>query len=128
MALRLRALTAEEARASKRLAQSRTGPVRRVERAQIIWRARHTLSVPAMARGLGVGAATVRLWLTRCHAAGLAGLADQPRSGRPATSPPAQVGAVVAAALAKPDERGRHSGPGRWIAWSSPCRRSRPSR
>ena len=106
MALRLRTLTDEEASAIKRLAQSRTEPVRRVERAQIIWRAHHGDRVPAIARGLGVGEATVRLWLTRFNAAGLAGLVDQPRSGRPATYTPEQVGTVVAAALVKPDDLG----------------------
>jgi len=106
MALRVRELTPEEAATVKRLAQSRTEPARLVERAPIIWRATQGQRVPAIAHSLDVAEATVRRWLTRFNAAGLEGLTDLPRSGRPATYPAEQVGAVLAAALAKPDDLG----------------------
>jgi hypothetical protein len=48
----------------------------------------------------------VRLWLKRFNAAGVDGLEDAPRSGRPATSTPEQVGAVIAAALTTPQHLG----------------------
>jgi transposase len=104
--LTLRPLTAEEAATIKRLAHSRTDPARAVERAQVIWRARQGARVPAIARALGVCEATVRTWLKRFNAAGLDGLADAARSGRPPTYTPAEVGAVVEASLTKPEELG----------------------
>jgi transposase len=51
---------------------------------------------------LGVCPATVRLWLNRFNRGGVQGLADRPRSGRPAVYSPEQVGQVVAASLTDP--------------------------
>jgi len=48
----------------------------------------------------------VRKWIKRFNAAGLAGLQDQPRSGRPATYTSEQVGEVIAVSLLKPDSLG----------------------
>ncbi len=62
--------------------------------------------VPAVAARLGVGADVVRTWLKRFNAEGLDGLRDRPRSGRPATYTPEQVGEVIAASLTKPDALG----------------------
>lgn len=104
--LTVRSLTDEEAERLERLARSRTAPARAVERAAMVWQAHQGARVPAIADRLGVCAATVRLWITRFNAAGLAGLADAPRSGRPATYPPEAVGELVAASLTKPDELG----------------------
>jgi transposase len=102
--LTLRPLTDEEARVIERLAHSRTDPVRTVERARIIWQARSGARVPALALSLGLCEATVRLWLTRFNADGVDGLADARRAGRPPTYSPAEVGAVIAASLTKPDD------------------------
>ena len=104
--LTLRPLTDEETRTIERLAHSRTASARAVERAQIVWRAHRGARVPAIARALGITEATVRLWLKRFDAGGLAGLADAPRSGRPPTYTPDEVGAVIAASLTKPDDLG----------------------
>lgn len=104
--LTLRPLTDEESRAIDRLAHSRTEPARAVERAQVVWRARSGARVPAIARALGITEATVRTWLKRFNAGGVAGLADAPRSGRPPVYGAAEVGEVVAASLTKPDELG----------------------
>jgi transposase len=104
--LTVRPLTSEEVARIERLAHSRTAPARAVERARIVWQASQGARVPAIARTLGVGAATVRLWLRRFNAAGLAGLADTPRPGRPATYTPEQVGEVVAASLTDPQDLG----------------------
>ena len=104
--LTLRSLTDEETRAIDRVAHSRTEPARAVERARIIWHARGGARVPAIATRLGLCEATVRLWLTRFNAAGVDGLADAPRIGRPPTYTPEEVGAVIAASLTKPDDLG----------------------
>ncbi|MDP2659538.1 MAG: helix-turn-helix domain-containing protein [Dehalococcoidia bacterium] len=104
--LRVRALTAEEAEQIKRLAQSRTAAARTVERAQMIWLARQGKTVPMIAQELQVGAETVRLWLKRFNAAGVQGLNDEPRVGRPATYTPEEIGEVIAASLTNPKSLG----------------------
>jgi transposase len=104
--LTVRPLTDEETRTIDRLAHSRTASARTVGRAQIVWRAAGGARVPAIARALGVTEATVRLWLKRFAAAGVDGLADAPRSGRPPVYRPEEVAEVVAASLTKPDELG----------------------
>jgi transposase len=103
MVLRLRDLTAEELAAIRRLAASRTAPARAVERARIIWLAHRGRPTPAIARELRLCGPTVRLWIHRFNAAGLAGLRDRPRRGRPPTYATERVGRVVALALSDPD-------------------------
>ncbi len=86
--LTLRPLTAEETQVITRLAHARTESARTVERAQIVWHAHQGERVPAIASAVGVCEATVRLWVTRFNAQGLAGLADAPGSGdRPSIRP-----------------------------------------
>jgi transposase len=104
--LQLRPMSAEEAEEIARLARARTAPVRLVERARIIARAREGRRVPAIAAELGVSVPVVRRWVTRFNAQGVAGLADAPRSGRPATYTAAEVGEVIATSLTKPDALG----------------------
>lgn len=84
------------------MAQSRTAAARTVERARIVWLASQGWRVPAIARDVGLHAATVRLWLKRFNAAGLDGLRDRPRAGRPATYAAEQAGQVVALSLTDP--------------------------
>jgi transposase len=62
--------------------------------------------VPAIAQQLQLPALTVRTWLKRFNAVGLAALTDQPRSGRPATDTPPQVAAVIATSLTPPEHLG----------------------
>ena len=57
---------------------------------------------PAIAAALGLTAETVRDWIKRFNTQGLAGLADQPRAGRPPTYTPEQVATVIATALTDP--------------------------
>lgn len=104
--LRLRDLTEEEEQAIGCLARSRTAPVRLVERARIVRLAHQGRRVPAIAAEVGVSVPVVRTWLKRFNAGGVSGLADAPRSGRPATYPPETVGEVVAASLTKPEALG----------------------
>ena len=104
--VQLRALTHDEERAVERLARSRTASARVVERARIIRLASQGQGVSAIARRLKVSRPTVYTWLTRFNAAGLAGLQDEPRSGRPATYSAEQVGLVIATALTQPESLG----------------------
>ena len=80
--LRLRALSEAERTAVEKLAHSRTAPARQVERARIVWQASQDQMVPAIAAALRLTAPTVRDWVKRFNAQGLAGLEDQPRVGR----------------------------------------------
>lgn len=107
MALHLRPLTDEEHQRLTHLSQSRTAAVRDVERARIILQASHGQRVPAIARALGFCEPTVRLWINRFNEQGIAGLADAPHRGRPATYTQEQVGLVVATALTDPQTLGQ---------------------
>jgi len=106
MALKRRQLSPEEYDTIDKCAHSRTAAARLVERARILLLAHQGHRVPALAHQLPLTAITVRTWLKRCNAAGLAALPDKPRSGRPATSPPPQVAAVIATALTPPEHLG----------------------
>jgi transposase len=106
MAIKLRALSAEEQDVIEKLAHSRTAAARLVERARIILLASQGHWVPAIAHQLQLTALTVRTWLKRFNAAGLAALTDKPRSGRPATYTPQQVAEVIATALTPPEHLG----------------------
>ena len=110
MALRIREMTDEEQEQIKRLSQSRTAPVRQVERARIVQLASQGHFVPAIAAHLQIGQDVVRLWLKRFNADGLVGLADRPRAGRPATYTAEQVGEVIATALTNPKDLGQAFG------------------
>jgi transposase len=104
--LRLRRLSTGEEQEIDRLVRSRTAPVRQVERARIIDLARQGQRVPAIVVAVGVSAPVARRWIERFNAQGIAGLADAPRSGRPATYPPEAVGALIAASLTDPQTLG----------------------
>jgi len=108
--LRARELAEDERVEVRRLAHSRTEAARLVERARIVWLSAEGRRVAAIAAEVGCHEQTVRLWLTRFNAGGVAGLRDQPRPGGPATYTPEQIGAVVAAALSDPQERDRPFG------------------
>jgi len=102
----VRELTVEERGIIEDLARSRTEPARMVERARIILHSSQGQRVPQIARLLNLSTKPVRLWIKRFNSAGLAGLKDQPRSGRPSTYTPEQVGEVIAASLTNPKSLG----------------------
>ncbi len=106
MVLRLREPTVEERSAVDKLAHSRTAPARRVERARMIWQASQGAGAPEIAETLRLDASTVRGWIRRFNAEGLAGLDDRPRAGRPPTYTPEQRAAVIATALTDPKALG----------------------
>jgi transposase len=88
------------------LVHSRTEAVRLVERGRIVWLSGQGKTVPAIAKELQLSKPTVRLWLKRFNAKGLAGLADEPRAGRPATYTAEEIGEVIAASLSNPKSLG----------------------
>jgi transposase len=110
MALQVRELTDDEQEQIRRWSQSRTAPARQVERARIIQLASEGWRAPVLAERLQVAEKVVRLWLKRFNAEGLAGLEDRPRSGRPATYTPEQIGEVIATALTDPKALGQPFG------------------
>jgi hypothetical protein len=69
------------------------------ERAKIVLAIADGLVVSGTARALGVSRPTVIKWRDRFAAAGVGGLSDQPRSGRPKTIDDAQI---IAATLDPP--------------------------
>jgi len=106
LALHVRELTAAEQESIRRLAHSRTEPARLVERARIVWLSSQGQRVPAIATALRLTPATIRQWLKRFNAAGLEGLQDQPRAGRPPTYTAEEVGEVIALSLTDPRSLG----------------------
>ena len=104
--LSLRELSTEERSALERLAHSRTSPARLVERARIVLAVLNGERVAALAQRLGGRVATVYLWVHRFNDAGLAGLQDKPRGGRPPTYTRDEVGIGVATALTDPQTLG----------------------
>ena len=66
-------MTAEEERQLQQLAHSRTAQARRRDRARICWLFPQGQPVAAIKMAVGVADGTVRLWITRFHAEGLAG-------------------------------------------------------
>ncbi len=100
--LQVRALTQEETTKVQRLAQSRTEAARLVQRAKVIWLSHQGYQVAEIADEVGYSQNSVRKWIKRFTAHGLAGLQDDPRPGRPVTYPPEQVSVVIETALTKP--------------------------
>ncbi len=76
------------------------------DRAHICWLAHQGQRVTAISATDGVSHRTVRRWIHRFTAEGLAGLTDAPRRGRPPTSTAEQIGTVVATSLTPPDALG----------------------
>lgn len=95
-------VTSEDREAVKRLAHSRTAPVRAVELAQVVQAALDGAPIEEIAARLHLACNTVCLWLHRFEVRGLVGLEVQPRGGRRSTYSREQVGEIVATALTDP--------------------------
>ena len=105
MTLRVRALNDEEAQDLAHMARSRTLGAGLVRRAQIVQHAvADRLSASEVAAKIGLCGATVRFWLRRFNARGLAGLEEDMRSGRPPIYTAEERSAVITAALSRPSD------------------------
>jgi transposase len=104
--LLLRPLTEEEAAGLRSLAHGQKVEARLRDRARICWLSHEGKRVREIVALVGIGEATVRHWITRFNAQGLAGLPDAPRLGRPPTYTPEEIGTVIATSLTPPDDLG----------------------
>lgn len=104
--LQVRELTEKEREIIQQTARSRMAAVRQVERARIIQASSEGQSVAEIATSLQLKAAKVRKWIHRFNEAGLSGLEDVPRAGRPATYSLEDVSEVIATALSDPQTLG----------------------
>jgi transposase len=107
--IRLRAVTTEEKEAIERLAKSRTAAIRLVQRARIIKLMLDDSTLNASEAGLRAGFksnAVGAVWVKRFNEAGLAGLQDEARPGRPAQHDQAVRGKLISLALQKPRSLG----------------------
>ena len=103
---RVRQMSEEETTAIKQLAHSRTEPAGLVQRAQIILLSKQGKRVIEVAEQLHLCDRTVRRWIYRFNEAGVEGLRDQSRAGRPPTYSEEQRSEVVAASLTDPQSLG----------------------
>ncbi len=78
-------LNVEDRRELEAWVRKRTAPQRQVQRARIVLASAAGNTSRAIARELGLRSATVSKWRVRFGRQGLAGLADTPRPGKPAT-------------------------------------------
>jgi len=107
--VRLRELTEAEKCEIRRIVNSRTEPVRRVQRAKII---QFMMDEPRLAASAAGGRAGYQsdipgpLWVKRFNAGGLAGLEDEPRSGHPRIHDETVRSALIGLATQKPDTLG----------------------
>ncbi len=76
-------LNVEEKRALESLANSRTAPYRQVQRARLVLLAAEGMANTAIAQEVGLSRTMVVQWRQRFTGKRLAGLADQPRPGKP---------------------------------------------
>ncbi len=108
-AVRLRTLTTEEETEIRRIASSRKSAHRLVQRAKVVVALlddpRLHATQASQRAGFRSGQAGVR-WVKRFNEAGLAGLEDKPKAGRPPTHDQRVRSALVDLALQKPDSLG----------------------
>jgi transposase len=107
--IELRTLTTEEEAEIRRLAKSRKEPIRLVQRAQVIAAMLDDPSLPASRAGEQVGFKGAPMgirWVKRFNEAGVAGLLDAERSGRPPTHSQETRSALLDLALQKPRNLG----------------------
>jgi transposase len=107
--VRLREVPSEEKEAIERLAKSRTAAIRLVQRARIIQLMLDDPTLNASEAGLQAGFKSNAVgagWVKRFNEAGLAGLQDEARSGRPVQHDQAVRGKLISLALQKPRSLG----------------------
>ena len=97
-------ISAEDRAALERIVRSRKAERRMVERARIVLEAGEGRSAAEIARRAGCSLATAKKWRARYERAGLAGLSDAPRPGRPLVHGPEVRAKLVALACTRPPE------------------------
>jgi transposase len=103
---RVRQMSEQEIKDIKQLAHSRTEPAGLVQRARIVLLSREGRRVMEVAEQERVCDRTVRRWIYRFNEAGVEGLRDHSREGRPPTYSEDQRSEVVAASLTDPQSLG----------------------
>ena len=103
---RVRKLTEEEYQELKRWERSRTMAAGKVKRARAVLCSNQGYIYTEIMQKLEMGERTVRRWVTRFNELGIPGLEEEQRPGRPRIFTAEQVGAVIEAALTKPDDLG----------------------
>ncbi len=106
MALCLPEVAAIERTKLEQIVRATTAPVRLVERARIILLGPDGLAAPKIAMQIAVSEKTARHWIKRFNAAGLAGLDDAPRAGRPPIYTGDEQSRVIAKARSHPPQPG----------------------
>ncbi len=107
--IKLRTLTSEEEQEIRRLAKSRTEPIRLVQRAQIIAAMLDDPNLVASRAGEQAGFSGAPMgveWVKRFNERGMAGLMDVDRPGRPPTHSQETRSALLDLALQKPRSLG----------------------
>ena len=94
--------------ALRALVRASTSEQRAVTRARIVLRSADGIAIERVAAELGVAVMTVKLWRGRYAQAGLTGLAEAPRPGRPATYSRAERDRVIALTLEPPSDGTTH--------------------
>lgn len=102
----LRPLTEEEREQLNRLSRSGKEPSQRVERAKMVLMAAEGQTITAIAEKLGRRHETVSKRLVRFNEAGLDGLEDRQRSGRPPEYDEEARGQMIATARTHPQKLG----------------------
>ena len=102
-------LTAVQRQELERMARAGTGERRLVFRARLILECATGADNVQVAKRLATTEQTVTLWRGRFLQAGLGGLADSARSGRPARIQPALKGRILSEAVRPPAPLGRWS-------------------
>ena len=101
-------VTESDVETLRALVRARTTEQRLVQRARIVLRAAEGMPNRRIAAELGVAPMTVLLWRERYARAGLAGLADEARPGRPPTYGREERDRVIAMTLEPPSDGTTH--------------------
>jgi transposase len=107
---KLRHIAPPEREELQAMARSRTLETRLAERARLILALEGSRNYGETAREQHVTRVTVYNWIERFNTLGLAGLEDQPRSGRPPIYGSDEKAEVIATALTKPKDLGLEFG------------------
>src|SRR3954468_20599560 len=104
---RVVALSVEQRAALEALVRRTTVAAGLARRARMVLLADDGMPLDRIARTVGADRASVRTWIDRYRAGGLAALQDRPRAGRPRIFPPEVALHLVRLACELPEQVGR---------------------